>query len=73
MTSVLPNVRILNLCLSLDEVDKLLTVKYCAYFLKLFSFYTVAHNLANQNIFVITSDGNELGAPNFANLNNKLQ
>ena len=28
----------------------------------------VAHNLANQNIFVITLEGNELGALNFANL-----
>jgi hypothetical protein len=28
----------------------------------------MAHILANQNIFVITSEGNELGAPNLADL-----
>ena len=29
-----------------------------------FVYYTVAHNLANENISVITSEGKELGAPN---------
>ena len=35
--------------------------------------YTVVHNLAHRNVFGITSERDELGAPNFADLScNKL-